>query len=190
LTLLAVLGVAVGLPPSAGARTKTTATIFQAFTSTGTPTIPTRSKSGYCYTGSLTINRADAWRCFVGNYLYDPCFSSSQAHGVVICPNLQVNGGIQIRLTKPFPQGQANAGTPSLSEEPWNIQLTTGKHFAFSSGATNVVHGVRLNYFCGAGCNYGLWGYPRRRSQPWTILIGSFNATTLHDRRPIRHVWM
>jgi hypothetical protein len=60
----------------------------------------------------------------------------------------------------------------------------------FASGATAVVHGVRLNYFCGARCNYGLWGYPRRRFQPWTILIGPFNAKVLHARRAIRHVWM
>lgn len=174
----------------AAARTETAATIFQAFSPAGIPRIHTRSASGYCYTGSLTINRSDAWRCFVGNYLYDPCFSSPRAGGVVICPNLQVNGGTEIRLTKSLPFGQADPGGPSLRDQPWNIQLTNGRHFAFSSGASDVVHGVRLNYFCGVGCNYGLWGYPRRRFQPWTILIGPFNATALHARRAIRHVWM
>lgn len=188
--LLAVVGSVLGLPASAFARTKTTATVFQAFTSMGAPTIHTQSKSGHCYTGSLTINRNDAWRCFVGNYLLDPCFSSTQARGVVICPNLQVTGGVEIRLTKPLPRTQADGGSPSLRDQPWNIQLTNGRHFAFASGASSLVHGVRLNYFCGAGCNYGLWGYPRRRSEPWTILVGAFNATALHDRQAIRHAWM
>jgi hypothetical protein len=190
LILPAVAVATLGLPTCAAAHSKTTATIFRAFTSNGTPTIHTRSKSGYCWTGSLTAVRNDAWRCFVGNYIYDPCFSSSHAHGIVVCPNLQVNGGIEIRLTRRLPQRFANHPTPSLSDQPWNIELISGKHCAFSSGATTLVHGERLNYFCGVGNNNGLWGYANRRSEPWTILIAPFNATTLHDRRAIRHVWM
>jgi hypothetical protein len=54
-------------------------TIFHPFKADGAPTIHVRSRSGYCYTGSLTIARSDAWRCFVGNYLYDPCFSANLA---------------------------------------------------------------------------------------------------------------
>jgi hypothetical protein len=178
------------VPPTAVAHNTTTATIFQAFTSSGSPTIHTRSKSGYCFTGSLTANRADAWRCFVGNYIYDPCFSSTLAGGVVVCPNLQVNGGIEIHLTKRLPLGMANAGALSLREQPWNIELTSGRHCAFSGGASNVTQGKRLNYFCGSNFHDGLWGYPDRRAQPWTILIGPFTATSLSQRRGIRKVWM
>ena len=46
LTLLATVGIAVGLPMGTAAGTKTTATIFQAFTSSGAPTIHIQSKSG------------------------------------------------------------------------------------------------------------------------------------------------
>jgi hypothetical protein len=49
---------------------------------------------------------------------------------------------------------------------------------------------VRLNYFCENGGNNGLWGYPDRRSEPWTILIAPFTARSLHERRAIRHAWM
>jgi hypothetical protein len=55
--LLAGAVMVLGLPTSAAAHATTTETIFHAFTSTGSSAIPTRSKSGYCYTGSLTINR-------------------------------------------------------------------------------------------------------------------------------------
>jgi hypothetical protein len=48
----------------------------------------------------------------------------------------------------------------------------------------------RLNYFCGAGSHDGLWEYPNRRSEPWTILIAPFTATSLHQRRAVRRVWM
>ena len=175
--------------PAAG-RITTKATVFRAFTPDGAPAIPVRSRRGYCYTGSLTVNRRDAWRCFVGNFIYDPCFSSANAPGVVICPNVQVSGGIRIRLTKAIPRRFADRGAPSLRNQPWNIQLSNGRHCAFSSGASNVVHGVRLNYFCGSGVNFGLWGFPDRRTQPWTIRSAPFTATSLHQRRPIRHAWM
>ena len=176
-------------PAGAGAHSRTTVTIFRAFTADGTPTIHTRSKSGYCWTGSLTANRDDAWRCFVGNYIYDPCFSSSRAQGVVVCPNLQVNGGIEIQLTRRLPRGMADPGSPSVHAQPWNIELTNGHHCAFFSGATSVIHGTRLNYGCGGGLKYALWGFPNHRSEPWTILIGGFTATRLHQHRAIRHVW-
>jgi hypothetical protein len=37
------------MPAGASAHNRTTATIFQGFTSSGTPTMPVRAKSGYCY---------------------------------------------------------------------------------------------------------------------------------------------
>ncbi len=190
IAILAVLVSPSLLPASVAARSGTVATVFQAFSSGGTPAIPTRPRSGYCYTGSLAINRADAWRCFVRNFIYDPCFSSPHVPGVVVCPTSEVTAGIEIHLTRRLPRGSADTGQPSLRNQPWDIELTNGQHFQFASGASNVVHGVRLNYFCGPKCSYGLWGYPRRTTQPWTILVAPFNAKTLHERRAIRHVWM
>lgn len=168
----------------------TNATVFEAFTPSGAPAIPVWSKAGYCWTGSLTINRSDAWRCFVGNYIYDPCFSSPHDSGVVICPDRQLNSGISIRLTRALPQQYADPGAPSMSNQPWNVQLASGRHCVLSSGASNVIHGVRLNYFCGRTVHFGLWGFPNRRTEPWTIRIAPFTATSLHRRRAIRHAWM
>ena len=165
-------------------------TVFKPYLSAGEPAFPFRTESGHCFTGSLAINRTDAWRCIVGNVIHDPCFSSTLDPGGVLCPDRQVTSGIDIRLTKRLPRALADSGKPSLRNQPWDIELMNGRHFVFSSGATNVVHGVRLNYFCGASCNYGLWGFPRRSTQPWTILVGPFTAKALHERRAIRHVWM
>ncbi len=190
LVLLASAVVVIVQPAGAVAKTRTTVTIFRAFTASGTPTIPTRSESGHCYTGALTVDRNDAWRCIVGNYLHAPCFSAPQAAGVVVCPDAQVNRGLKIRLTKGLPRRYANTGRPSLSNQPWALQLTNGQHCTFASGATNVIHGIRGNYTCGAGFNFGLWGFPSRRSEPWTILIAPFTATRLHRRTAIRHAWM
>lgn len=187
--IVVALFVVIGASPAA-ARIRTQATIFRAFNSAGAPTIRVQPRSGYCFTGSAAANRSDAWRCFVGNVIYDPCFSSTRAPGVVICPNRQVNGGIRIRLTRPLPRRFANRRSPSLANRPWNIQLANGRRCVYSSGATNVIQGVRLNYFCPPGTGYGLWGIPNRRAQPWTIRSAPFTATRLGQRRIIRRAWM
>ena len=190
LLVTAVLAVIAAAPTPAAARLTTKATVFRPFAAAGTPTISVRSKAGYCYTGSLTINRRDAWRCFVRNYIYDPCFSASIVSGVVICPNLQVTGGIEISLQRALPRQDADPGAPSLRNQPWDLELATGQHCAFASGASNVIHGVRLNYFCGPAAKYGLWGFPNRRVKPWTISSAPFTATSLHQQRAIRRAWM
>lgn len=187
IALLVVIG-ASSAP--AAARITTQATIFRPFNGSGAPSIRVQSRSGYCFTGSVAANRSDAWRCFIGNLIYDPCFSSARVPGVVICPNRQVIGGIRIRLTRSLPRRFANRRPPSLANQPWNIQLADGRHCVYSSGATNVIQGVRLNYFCPAGTRYGLWGVPNRRVQPWTIRSAPFTARRLGRRRLIRHVWM
>ncbi len=183
----------IGGPPSPAAartaRTQTTATIFRAFSSAGVPTIQVQSKSGHCFAPSLTSNRGDAWRCLVGNFILDPCFSSTKARGVVVCPDRQLNGGIMIRLTRGFPR-PANRSQPSLATIPWNIELANGQHCLLSSGASTVIHGVRLNYFCDPGTRYGLWGFPNRRAEPWTILSAPFTAKRLTRRLVIVRVWM
>lgn len=184
-----IAGFTAAPAPSAG-QIATRATVFDAFTPNGVPAIPVWSKTGYCWTGSLTINRSDAWRCSVGNYIYDPCFSSPHASGVVICPDRRLNSGISIRLTRALPRQYADPGAASLSDQPWDIELANGRHCVLTSGASNVIHGLRLNYFCGPTVHFGLWGFPNRRAQPWTIRVAPFTATSLHQRRAIHDAWM
>jgi hypothetical protein len=67
--------------------------------------------SGSCWTSSIASRRADAFRCMVGNTIYDPCFA---AGGRAYCPQSVVtNTGVVIKLTKklpaPNPGGQPNA---------------------------------------------------------------------------------
>jgi hypothetical protein len=170
------------------ARTRTTATVYRAFSYHGLIVPDVRVESGYCWTTSNVTPRGDAWRCFVGNFIYDPCFSSALAFGVVVCPTPWNDGGTEIRLAKPLPRRQTRYVTPSLKLLPWAIQTETGADCVLSSGAANVVRGKRLNYTCGT--NVGLWGVPNRASQPWTILSASVNATVLSHRVAILHAWM
>ena len=159
LLMLTVLA-ALALPAAAAARTHTIETIFHPFKADGTPTIHVRSRSGYCYTGSLAIARSDAWRCFVGNDICDPCFSSALSQGEVVCPDVNLTSGIEIKLTRGLPRRSADSGKPSLRNQPWDIELTDGRHFGFASGASNIIDGKRLNYFCARAAGSACGAFP------------------------------
>lgn len=177
----------------AGASTALAATgvtIYQPFTPHGSIKSRTRSRAGDCPSGSEATPRGDAWRCFSGNLVLDPCFSSTRDRGIVVCPEAPwLKGGVEIRLTKPLRRANGNHSAPSPSLEPWALELYDGLRCLFAGGATNVVEGQRFNYFCGAGSHEGLWGYPDRSSTPWGILIGTPQATSLSQRATVRHAW-
>jgi hypothetical protein len=186
---LVLTGVALAAAPAAGARPRTAVTVFHAFTASGNPAIAVHRAAGSCFTAAVTSVRSDAWRCLVGNDLYDPCFSSAAAPGVVICPNANPATGTEIRLTSPLPTAEAGHGSPSPRSRPWTLELFDGAHCSRVSGATSVVHGVPLDYFCAGNTRSGLWGDPRRRTEPWTILSGPVAATVLSRRVSVEHVW-
>lgn len=189
-TMATAVAVCLGAAGPSVAHVKTRGTIFEPFAADGSPTIPVRETSGYCWTGSLATPRRDAWRCFRGNFIVDPCFSSAAVPGTVVCPNIGMINGVELDLTKPLPRKYANHARPSLRLQPWNLELTSGRHCVFATGATTIVDGKRLNYGCNGQGNGVLWGYPNRRSQPWTIPFGPYNATRLTGRASIRQAWM
>jgi hypothetical protein len=136
-----------------------------------------RTASGYCWTTSDTDARADAWRCFVGNYIHDPCFSNTvNAAKYVLCP-LSTPGSrvLRINLTKPLPKRSAATGDPTRFA-PWAVQTTSGRWCTILSGATGLIGGLRINYGCTGGGI--LLGNPRRTTSTWTIFYApNFNST-------------
>ena len=168
----------------------TTATVYSAFSYHGVIVPHVQVVSGYCSENSAVTERDDAWRCLVGNDIYDPCFSSEFAFGVVVCPTPWNDSGVEIQLTKPLPKALSHLA-PSLRMQPWAIQTASGADCVLSSVAgPRPIHGRHLNYFCGTTFMVGLWGFPDRRSQPWTIFSAPQNATVLSHRVTIRRAWM
>ena len=135
-----------------------------------------KSASGYCWTTSNTDARADAWRCFVGNNIHDPCFSDTiNVAKYVLCP-LDTPGArvLRINLTKPLPNVSRWTGDPTRYP-PWAVQTTGGKWCTFLSGATGLIGGLRINYGCAGGGI--LLGNPKRRTSTWTIFYApNFNS--------------
>jgi hypothetical protein len=189
-TLTIALLICAGSTASAGARA-TTATVYRPFTASGASRLSGPAKRGYCWTASETTGRHDAWRCASGNYIYDPCFSTAVVKQFVLCPLAPWrNTGIKLLLTRPVPTALANHGALSLRNQPWALELYDGRTCLLSGGASSLVNGIRLNYFCTNGGSTGLWGFPNRRTEPWTIYIAPYSATRLSQRATIKRAWM
>jgi hypothetical protein len=132
-----------------------------------------KSFNGSCWEGSLADPRKDAWRCFIGNSINDPCFSDSHVRTWVACPADGTPFGttvLRLNLTKPLPRSLANRGSPGEGD-PWAIRLPGGKVCTFLTGATFAFHGKRVNY----GCTKTLFlaGSPDRSKPTWTITSGT-----------------
>jgi hypothetical protein len=145
---------------------------------------------GYCWTGSLTDARPDAWRCFLGNFILDPCFSGKSAatDTFVLCADSPWRPLTRLVLTKPLPRATGNRKTNPMRTPPWAIQLRSGARCVFVSGATSLIAGRRINYFCGRN-GAVLVGLPRRGAATWTILVAPRSSARTLSPQPIAHVW-
>jgi hypothetical protein len=155
---------------ASAARTRTKIVVYSPFAITGglaAGVKATRSGSGSCWEGSVEDQRSDAWRCTVGNYLYDPCYSGPPK--LVACPRDALGHRVLvIHLTAPLPRGKADPPLNTARALPVRVRLTNGRLCGFSGGATATIGGMRLNY----ACPHGAWlvGGPDRSTPIWTIL--------------------
>ena len=92
------------------------------------PAIPKGpARDGYCWTPSIALQRADAWRCMIGNGIEDPCFATPDASDAVICGANPATSaaGFLLRLTQPLPATGAGAPTKPA---PWIVELAIGQN--------------------------------------------------------------
>ena len=171
--ILVVL-IAGAVATMAAATTRTHTVVYHAFTTSGKPALRiAKTLSGSCNGGSSAINRSDAWRCFGGNFVLDPCFSSSHATGIVLCPgNPWRKSLIEVKVGN---LTLGNTHRPSTNGLPWAIETVSGLKCVIATGATTVVGGLRANYFCKNSVS--LWGNPSRNTEPWTIGVGKTKST-------------
>lgn len=189
--ILLAVAVLAGGAATATAAVKTDARIYTPFTSSGgVPAHVIKTVRGSCFSGSSAVAHKNAWRCMSGNLLYDPCFSSANAAGLVLCSATGPwsSSLIEIKLTKALPTKFGNKGKPTTSGLPWALVTTSGWKCRLDTGATNVVNGKRLNYSC-TGTNNSLWGSPQRKSQPWMIYSAPLQAKALKNLVPIKTAW-
>jgi hypothetical protein len=118
---------------------------------------------GYCWTSSLATAATDAYRCFQGNAIHDPCFAPNPTARTVACFIDPWHAVTLLLLTRPLP-----AHAPAVANAlPWAIETTDGRRCVYLTGATAPMGGERINYGC-IGGSY-LIGAPDRRAPLWTI---------------------
>jgi hypothetical protein len=189
-----LVGVAVALTvPAVGsvamAATGTSARIYRAFTSSGAPAIRVvNTVRGRCFSGSSQANRNDAWRCISRNLIYDPCFSSSKAKGVVLCPEAAwKSSGRKIILTSGLPTKFGNRRAPTTGGRPWAMQTVSGLRCVSEGMGPFISPKVFGDYACTNG--KWLWNQPNRKARPWTIFIAPVTANKLTTKARIAIAW-
>jgi hypothetical protein len=167
------IGVALVLACSIGATAapRTERLIYTPFAADGSLRAGLRAVDfeGECFTTSLLVGRAGVFRCITGNLLRDPCFGDpsvdpGESFPVVVCASDPWRHTVvRVALAAELPAEDA----PRPGGAPWALELVSGARCVFVTGATNVVRGYRLNYFCGR--DRFLFGSPRTSAPAWRI---------------------
>ena len=110
------------------------------------PAIPEEEREGSCWTTSLTVPRADAWRCMVDSGIFDPCFALEDGE-VIVCGANPMTGeaGFKLNLTEPLPESELPA---EPTNNAWLVELADDTICGFATGATGTVDEKRINYLC------------------------------------------
>ena len=101
-------------PPSGGAPPAQTAVIRSG------PQAPAETVEGRCWTSSIAAPGSPyAWRCMVGNQIYDPCLTAADGQTIVCgVPDQEIG----LALTEPLPQPEAS----DIPARPWQVELAGG----------------------------------------------------------------
>ncbi|MEP7177708.1 MAG: hypothetical protein ABI775_01325 [Pseudonocardiales bacterium] len=155
-------------PKPTSAFLATVVTKFTPYSSSGALTASVALRTtGRCWTGSIVVPVAGAYRCIVGNDIADPCFAPPHPStpATVACLPDPWSGVQVVTLTEPLPVTRPIGD----AARPWAVQLADGARCVASSGTVQVVDGVPLTLLCpgetGAG---GL----DTRSPTWHVRYG------------------
>ncbi len=143
---------------------------------------------GYCWEGSMSdYGRADAWRCFRGNEILDPCFShSASGRPYLVCAVTPwARRVVLLKLTKPLPLKSANKA--QTETDPWALATANGRRCTLITGATSLVQGRRISYGCTDGSI--LLGSPRHRVGGWTIFWARNARTASPAQVGVTEAW-
>jgi hypothetical protein len=109
--------------------------------------------TGYCWTGSIAVDRRGAWRCMEDNSISDPCFEVRGLKKAVVCDANPAtnNAGFVMNLTKPLPPPSSG---PRVTR-PWLLKLADGSVCEIATGTISQVNGVAVPYDCSdsRGCD-------------------------------------
>lgn len=109
------------------------------------------TKEGECWSESVSTPRPGAWRCSVGNSIYDPCFTAAQSDTVVCAANpITYEEGFILKLTKPLPVAETTSSIflQVQASEGWLLKLSDGSFCTKYTGTFPVINGLLIKYAC------------------------------------------
>ena len=121
---------------------ETQITVFHATFPSGPTT------AGSCSGGANTFEDANAWRCFKGDEIYDPCFSIKDKPGAVVCDADPSSGkaGFLVKLKGPLPKRDGIDET--MAKRPWIMKLADGAVCRPMDGAVGTIVGLEVGWNC------------------------------------------
>jgi hypothetical protein len=97
---------------------------------------------------------------------------------------------LKIKLTRGLPVKYGNAAPLPAPKEPWAIETTTGWECLYFTGARTIIGNQAANYFCpNINSKNWLWGYPSRKTEPWTIFYAPASAGRLTHKANVAVAW-
>lgn len=118
-----------------------------------TPVMPGgQQQAGDCFASSIAAPRKDAWRCTVGEQIYDPCFTAAHLD-TVVCGADPLSGiaGFALLLKRPLPAPtQLTQAPPAWG---WLLQLSDGTICAPFTGTRAQINGKTTTYGCKSASN-------------------------------------
>jgi hypothetical protein len=125
-------------------------------------TITHRHGKASCQAGSEAIG--NAYRCFAGNFVYDPCWVAANPKYVICLGQPYSHRVARLRVSK----GYENAGgLGSAGTLPWGVQVGSTRA-TLLQGATGTVNGKRINYSI-KGFSVVLIGNVNKKHAQWFI---------------------
>jgi hypothetical protein len=178
---LVALGVAAPAAATVVARTKTE-TIYP-WTSNGKLKAGLKvagSVKGACWTSSIAVSSADAYRCMSKSFIYDPCFApETKKFAQLACMATPWGRITRFDLTAVIPKAAKHSNGRSWV---WAYQLENGLRCITDTGTGTVVDKVALNYYCVSGKGWA--SIPNRKAEPWTVQYAtSYQSKTLRTER-------
>lgn len=120
-----------------------------------------RAADATCEPGSEAIGQA--YRCFAGNYVYDPCWAAQASTTTVLCvadPWQRTDARLEVSAPLPAIPNEGGIG------EPWGVQLGTGQRCLLVQGAHPMFAGRVVDYICGG--HLGLLRPVHKGTRPWS----------------------
>jgi pimeloyl-ACP methyl ester carboxylesterase len=142
-----------------------------------------------CEAGSDSAGQA--YRCFAGNGIYDPCWldNGDPAQSTVLCQE-EPWSTQTIRLTVPA------GGLPSFLGPaqridlgfPWGVQLSDGERCIAEQGSHGTFEGKVVDYACGTSYDHVLLRPLTRAAPQWTYQSAFCGASGSCAPGPLEHV--